>query len=301
MSARCARRGQIALGLLWLADGLLQFQPSMFGRFFVTGVLLPSAVGQPRFVAAPLIWTAQLIGPHVALFNGLAAALEVLLGVGLFCRSTAGLALVISTVWALAVWSGGEGFGMLLTGTATPSTGAPGAALLYVLAGLMCRSCGVSGRREERRLTWARPLWSVFWLGSAALWLLAPNRPVCSIALAALSAAIGLAITGGWCPRTAVAAQILLSVLYWILGQDLGGVFTGRATDVGTAPLVVLIAVMVPRPGRDHARLVAGDGSRTAVATSSRVHSAATTSGSNCVPAHRRNSERASGSERAAW
>ncbi len=268
----------------------------MFGRFFVTGVLLPSAADQPRFVAAPLFWAARLIGTHVALFNGLAATLEVLLGVCLLRRSTARLALVISTVWALAVWSGGEGFGMLFTGTARPSTGAPGAALLYVLAGLMCRSCGLSGRR----LTWARPLWSAFWLGSAALWLLAADRPAGSTALAAVSAAIGLAIAGGWCPRAVVAAQILLSVLYWILGQDLGGVFTGRATDVGTAPLVVLIAVMVPRPGPGHARLVAGDGSRAAVATSSRVHSAATTSGSNCVPAHRRSSERASGSERAA-
>jgi hypothetical protein len=301
MSAQCARRGQIALGLLWLVDGLLQFQPSMFGRFFVTGVLLPSAVGQPRFIAAPLTWTAQLIGPHVALFNGLAATLEVLLGVGLLRRSTAGLALVISTVWALAVWSGGEGFGMLLTGTASPSTGAPGAALLYVWASLMCLPGRASGRREERRLIWARPLWSAFWLGSAAWWLLAANRPADSIALAALSAAIGLAIAAGWCPRTVVAAQILLSVLYWILGQDLGGVFTGHATDVGTAPLVVLIAVIVPRPGPGHAKLVAGHGVGVAVAGSSRAHNTTTMSGSNWVPAHRRSSASASGSERADW
>jgi hypothetical protein len=300
MSAQYARRGQIALGLLWLLDGLLQFQPSMFGQFFVTGVLLPSAAGQPRFVAAPLIWTAQLIGPHVALFNGLAATLEVLLGVGLLRRSTAALALVISTVWALAVWSGGEGFGMLLTGTASPSTGAPGAALLYVMASLMCLPGAASGRRVERRLIWARPLWSAFWLGSAGLWLLAANRPAGSIALAALSAAIGLAVAAGWRPRVVVAAQILLSVLYWIFGQDFGGVFTGHATDVGTAPLVVLIAVIVPRPGPGHARLVAGDGLGAAVASSSRAHSATTTSGSNWVPAHLRSSARASDSERAA-
>ena len=47
MSERIARRSQIGLGLLWLIDGILQFQPYMFGKAFVTGVLLPSAAGQP--------------------------------------------------------------------------------------------------------------------------------------------------------------------------------------------------------------------------------------------------------------
>jgi hypothetical protein len=37
----------------------------------------------------------------------------------------------------------------------------------------------------------------------------------------------------------------LLGTVYWILGQSFGGVFTGQATDVGTAPLMILIAAMV--------------------------------------------------------
>ena len=41
-----ARIGQIVLGLLWLADGALQFQPYMFGKTFVTGVILPASHGQ---------------------------------------------------------------------------------------------------------------------------------------------------------------------------------------------------------------------------------------------------------------
>ena len=34
------------------------------------------------------------------------------------------------------------------------------------------------------------------------------------------------------------------------LGQGLGGVVTGRATDVGTTPLMVVIALMVPPVAR---------------------------------------------------
>jgi hypothetical protein len=68
--------------------------------------------------------------------------------------------------------------------------------------------------------------------------------------LAAASATIGLGVLYGWRPRACLATQIALAVLYWILGQGLGGVLTGRATDVGTAPLMVVIALMVPPAGR---------------------------------------------------
>jgi hypothetical protein len=312
MSADSARRGQIALGLLWLADGLLQCQPFMFSRSFVNAVLLPSAAGQPRVIGAPIVWAAHVIEPRIAVFNGFAAALEILLGIGLLHRSTVKPALVISIVWALAVWSGGEGFGLLFTGTANPATGAPGAALLYVPVALICRP---SGPRGGLRLARVRPLWSIFWLANAALWLLAAHASPATAGLAVVSAAIGLAVLRGWWARGVIAAQILLSALYWVLGQRFGGVFTGQATDVGTAPLVILIALLVGRPPPAQARLGATDGRGTdgrgadgrgadgwagGSATSSRAHSAATTSGSNCVPAQRRNSASASGRERAA-
>jgi hypothetical protein len=41
-----------------------------------------------------------------------------------------------SFVWALIVWFGGEGLSMLLTGTSSILSGAPGAVLLYPLLGL---------------------------------------------------------------------------------------------------------------------------------------------------------------------
>jgi hypothetical protein len=135
--AQLARLGQVILGLIWLIDGILQFQPYMFGKKFITGVILPNADGQPGIVATPITWVAHLIEPHVALFNGFAATLQILIGLGLIYRRTVKPALLISFAWALGVWFTGEGLGGFFNGTASPLTGAPGAALLYVIAGLM--------------------------------------------------------------------------------------------------------------------------------------------------------------------
>ncbi|HWC85599.1 MAG TPA: hypothetical protein VG388_03605 [Solirubrobacteraceae bacterium] len=163
--------------LIWLVDGALQFQPYMFAKTFITGVIDPSAVAQPAIIADPITWIANLIAPHVTVFNAFAATLQVAIGLGLLYRRTVKPALVASIVWALGIWFTGEGLGMILTGNASPLTGWPGAALLYVIAGLMCwprmgknaavttpaRRFGLLGERG------ARCMWAALWLGSAAL------------------------------------------------------------------------------------------------------------------------------------
>jgi hypothetical protein len=53
-----------------------------------------------------------------------------LIGPGLIYRPTVKVALLASFGWSLGVWWIGEGLGGLSTGTASPLTGAPGAALL---------------------------------------------------------------------------------------------------------------------------------------------------------------------------
>ena len=54
---------QLALGALWLLDGMLQFQPSMFGHGFAQ-MLAGSAQGNPAVVARPITWSAGIIGHH---------------------------------------------------------------------------------------------------------------------------------------------------------------------------------------------------------------------------------------------
>ena len=178
----------------------------------------------------------------------------------------------------------GEGLGGLLTGTASPLTEAPGAALLYVLAGLIvwpragrqtgnALAGGVLGERGARRA------WAALWVGSAALWLMPANRTgnavhdaiasapsgagwlssihqsvaaaatgrglAIAIVAAGLSAAIGLAVLSDRWPIAALALSVLIALVYFVVGQGMGGVLTGSGTDPGTGPLLILLSVSV--------------------------------------------------------
>src|SRR5439155_25970102 len=62
---RVTRRSlQVVLGLFWLLDGGLQFQPFMLRTSFARDVLGPTGSVQPQFVAGPVHWAANLIAAH---------------------------------------------------------------------------------------------------------------------------------------------------------------------------------------------------------------------------------------------
>jgi hypothetical protein len=284
------RQIQILLGALWLLDGALQLQPFMYRHAFVTSVLLPNAAGQPAPVARSIAWAAGVVSDHLILANTTFATAEALIGVGLLVRATVRAALVASLVWGISVWWLGEGFGMLLTGHASPLTGAPGAVLLYVvIAGLVWPR----GTPDHRPAADGDPLprpggpaaWATLWFGSAALWLLPANRAPGSIhdalagaatgepawlsaalghvakaaeghgasialVLAAASVAIGVGVLGAR-PVPFLAAGVVVSVGFWVFGQAFGGVLTGQGTDPNAGPLFVLLALtLLPRPAR---------------------------------------------------
>jgi hypothetical protein len=176
------------LGCLWILDGCLQFQPSMFGSGFVTHSILPNAVGQP----APLAWSittlAHFVLPDVGVWNFLFGSLQILIGVGLLFRRTVKPAIVVMVAWAFFVWWFGEGFGMLFMGMASPLTGAPGAVILYPVIGFLVWPSGRS-RAEDATGVETSPgatgplgaraalgAWTGFWTLSAVLWLLPANR-----------------------------------------------------------------------------------------------------------------------------
>jgi len=278
------RKLQIALGLIWLADGALQLQPFMFGRSFVTQIIAPNEINQPGYVAGPIKLIAHLVEPRVALFNLFAVTIQVLIGVGLIYRRTVKAALLASFGWALGVWWIGEGLGGLLTGSASPLTGAPGAALLYVFAGLIAwpRARSRSGRAAGGGILGergARTAWALLWLGSAALWLLPANRAdaavhdaianapsgarwlssihstvaavtaghgiAIAVGAAGLSAAVGLAVLFARCAKPALALSAVIALVYFVIGQGMGGVLTGSGTDPGTGPLMILLAISI--------------------------------------------------------
>jgi hypothetical protein len=202
------RRGlQITLGVLWLADGAFQLQPFMSGRGFVNQILVPAYMGNPAGVTGPALAFTRLVLHAPAAWNAAFAITQLLLGAGLLWRRAVRAALAGSVVWALAVWWFGEGLGGVLSGMASPLTGAPGAVILYALlamlawpiartgqastvqagkveAGRVQARTGGADRRDAGSvaagsplgLTGARVAWLVLWGSFAYFILQAANR-----------------------------------------------------------------------------------------------------------------------------
>ena len=276
------RKLQLALGVIWVLDGILQFQPSMFTKSF-PDMLAESAHGSPGVVAGPITWSATLIGHHVVVLNAIFATVQLALGLGIAWRPTLRLALGASVAWSLAVWWFGEGFGGILAGTASPVNGAPGPVILYAILAVLLwpadRDPGapsVAGRATGRRP--AQAVWLVLWGSVAAFALLPASRApgaisdmltdgadgapawlawidthaasalnqhglAASIVLAVLLALVAVAV---YLPAPALRAAIVLAVVLaaalW-LAQGMGGLFTGMATDPQSGPLLALLAL----------------------------------------------------------
>ena len=116
------------------------------------------------------------------------ATIQLLLALGIAWRPTVRVALGASIVWALGVWWFGEGLGGVLTGTASPVSGAPGPVILYALLAILLwpRARGASTRAAGPAVPCvaaravgapaARALWLVLWASLAYFALLPANR-----------------------------------------------------------------------------------------------------------------------------
>jgi hypothetical protein len=280
-----ARGIQIALGLVWLLDGLFQFKSFMFTHSIVTEVFEPVMHGQPSFIGDPMRTFDDFYGRDLTLWNSLSGEIQVAIGIGLMCgKRLLKPALTVSFGWALFVWWFGEGFGGLTSNTLpAPLMGAPGAVILYAIIGLLVwpteksegRSPAALGPLGDRGGLY---LWSGLWAISAGLWLANVNRAkeathgmITEMAeasphwlakiqdslakhtvghgttIAVVLAVVSLAVAFGvWTPLRwpALAIGIVLSLAYWLYGQDLGGPFWSEgATDFNAGPLFVLLAV----------------------------------------------------------
>jgi hypothetical protein len=142
------RTMQLTLAAAWLLDGVLQLEPIMFTRAFGTQIIVPVATGNPGFIAHSIIWSGNEIADHAVLANSFFAGIQLLLALGIAWRPTVKLALAASIVWSAGVWWIGEGLGGVLTRTASPINGAPGAVFLYGLLAVILWPVEGSGERD---------------------------------------------------------------------------------------------------------------------------------------------------------
>jgi hypothetical protein len=182
-----ARGIQIALGVIWLLDGLFQFKSFMYTHGIVSEVFAPAAKGQPSFIGGPMNTFDDFYGRDLTLWNTLAGEIQAAIGLGLIVsRKTVKPALLASFAWAFVVWWFGEGFGGLTSNTLpAPLMGAPGAVILYALVGALVWPARRGAHGGEERSPAAGGLlgdrgglaaWSALWVLSAALWLVNVNR-----------------------------------------------------------------------------------------------------------------------------
>jgi hypothetical protein len=230
------RHLEIALGVLWLLDGALQFQPYMFSHEFFAGILGMANMGLPGPLSNADYRLADLLVAHPAVWNTIFASLQVGIGAGLIWGKgrLKIAARLLSVLWALSVWIVGEGVGGLFMGGTSILTGAPGAALLYVILTLATwpsvssPAAQSAPRRPPRREQLLFTAWSLIWVGSAMLELEPVNRaagvPGAQIAngansepsfVASFDQAIGHAFSGH---GAAVAALLAGAALFSGLG-----------------------------------------------------------------------------------
>jgi hypothetical protein len=126
-------------GMLWLFDGILQTQPKMPGGL-AAGVIEPGAETSPPWVRHLTGWGAAVWTHHPVPAATVAVWIEVGLGILLLAVRRGALSRLgglASAGWGLLVWVLGESFGQIFAPGLSWLTGAPGAAGVYTVAGVL--------------------------------------------------------------------------------------------------------------------------------------------------------------------
>jgi len=129
----------IGFGNLWLFDGFLQAQPKM-AIGLPSLVIEPTAASSPSWVQHVVNWAGTTWSYHPVQAGAAAVWIQVGLGIWLVAAprgALSRLAGLASACWGLVVWVFGESFGGIFAPGLTWLTGAPGAAALYLAAGVL--------------------------------------------------------------------------------------------------------------------------------------------------------------------
>ena len=130
---------RIGFGLIWILDGILQAQPKMAGGL-ASQVIEPTAAASPAWVQHLVNWGGTIWSFHPIQAGAASVWIQVGIGVWLLAAKTgpwSRLAGLASVAWGMVVWVFGESFGGIFAPGLSWLTGAPGAVLIYVVAGAL--------------------------------------------------------------------------------------------------------------------------------------------------------------------
>ena len=126
-------------GMLWIFDGILQAQPKL-AIGLPSQVIQPTAASSPHWVQHVVNWAGTTWSYHPMQAGAAAVWIQVGIGVWLLAAPRGGwsrLAGLASVGWGLVVWVFGESFGGIFAPGLTWLFGAPGAVLIYCVAGAL--------------------------------------------------------------------------------------------------------------------------------------------------------------------
>jgi cytochrome oxidase Cu insertion factor (SCO1/SenC/PrrC family) len=130
---------RIGFGVLWIFDGILQAQPKMAAGL-PSLVIEPTAASSPAWVQHLVNWGGTVWSYHPIQAGAASVWIQVGIGAWLIVSGRgrwSRLAGTASVGWGLIVWVFGESFGGIFASGLSWLTGAPGAVLLYVVAGAL--------------------------------------------------------------------------------------------------------------------------------------------------------------------
>jgi cytochrome oxidase Cu insertion factor (SCO1/SenC/PrrC family) len=130
---------RVGFGLIWVLDGILQAQPKM-AIGLPSQVIEPTAASSPPWVQQVVNWAGTNWSYHPMQAGASAVWIQVGIGIWLLAASRgpwSRLAGLASVGWGLVVWVFGESFGGIFAPGLSWLFGAPGAALLYCVAGAL--------------------------------------------------------------------------------------------------------------------------------------------------------------------
>jgi cytochrome oxidase Cu insertion factor (SCO1/SenC/PrrC family) len=128
---------RIGFGVIWLFDGILQAQPKM-AIGLPSQVIEPTAASSPHWVQGVVNWAGTAWSYHPMQAGASAVWIQVGIGIWLIAAARGPLSRLgglVSVGWGLVVWVFGESFGGIFAPGLTWLFGAPGAALIYAVAG----------------------------------------------------------------------------------------------------------------------------------------------------------------------
>ena len=270
MEHRLERILTICLGSLWLLDGFFQLQPAMFTSIFISTVLSPNLQSQPPIFVSIIAFGIHIFTVNIFWSNFASALIQLFIGALLLIPlrdSTKKFGLWLSVAWAFIVWIFGEGFGNLATGNATFYTGAPGAALLYLILAVFLLYPKklpieklplvaailflIGAALNFSPMFWQPTMSSMLAMAPAvSVWLgTFGSQGTLLINLFAIDMLACLGIFLILMPSRPVAwVTITFLLIVWWFGQNFGSLLTfpsGTATDPNTALLFVLFLVPI--------------------------------------------------------